>query len=71
MYSGKATIKELSHLKSQKERNDKESNGKLQTDITLKREIVQTRKKQEGHDGPGSLTRVSLEPNYFKICPPV
>ena len=27
--------------------------------------------KQEGHDGPGSLTGVSLEPNYFKICPPV
>ena len=27
--------------------------------------------EQEGHDGPGSLTWVSLEPNYFKICPPV
>ena len=27
--------------------------------------------KQEGHDGPGSLTWVSLKPNYFKICPPV
>ena len=22
--------------------------------------------KQEGHDGPGSLTWVSVEPNYFK-----
>ena len=27
--------------------------------------------KQEGHDGPGSLTKVSLEPNYFKIFIPV
>ena len=27
--------------------------------------------EQEGHDGPGSLTWVSLESNYFKICPPV
>ena len=27
--------------------------------------------KQEGHDGPRSLTWVSLKPNYFKICPPV
>ena len=27
--------------------------------------------KQEGHDGPVSLTWVSLEPNYFKVCPPV
>ena len=25
--------------------------------------------KQEGHDGPGSLTCISLEPNYLKICP--
>ena len=24
--------------------------------------------EQEGHDGPGSLTRVSLETHYFKIC---
>ena len=27
--------------------------------------------KQEGHDGPGSLTWESLEPNYFKLCPPI
>ena len=27
--------------------------------------------KQEGHDGPGLLTWVSLEPNYFKIFIPV
>ena len=27
--------------------------------------------KQEGHDGPGSLTWASLEPIFFKICPPV
>ena len=30
-----------------------------------------SKKKQEGHDDPGSLTWVLFEPNYFKICPPV
>ena len=38
----------------------------LKGDMTKKK-----KKKQEGHDGPGSLTWVSLEPNYFKICPTI
>ena len=37
----------------------------LQATLRPKAAIVS---KQEDHDGPRSLTWVSLEPNYFKIC---
>ena len=62
------------HWFSEKIRLDVLSESSARQRIHLKNQALfssKVKSKQEGHDGPGSLTWVSLEPNYFKICPPV